>query len=712
MNRLNSLPLWVLIALAFAFSIAVRLVWVYQFSDVVSVHHNGMFMINTNDGYYFAEGARDLLRGEAGIFSGTHTALAQLTALIALVLPFSFETIIFWMPAVFGSLVVVPILLLGNHLGERGAAFIGALVASIGVSYYNRTMIGYYDTDMLNIVFPMLLVWSLALALQTKEAKYLLLTGLEMVAYRWWYPQSYSLEFAFFGLVFIYVLLFERKALYNYQLLAMMLIAMMGLPDVVRLAGVLVLFGVQRMESMKRHSVAILGMALLLFFFSGGLGPIWAQLKGYVFRSETMAYGDEIALHFFTTMQTVREAEKVPFDIFSVRISGHVVTFFASMVGYALLVRKHPVMLLGLPVLGLGFLAYAGGLRFTIYAVPVAAFGLGYGIMWLKRLFEERFSKERSVGIMANVLAGVLALVALYPHLSHVERYRVSTVMNASEVAQLEAFGELAGEEAYMVSWWDYGYPIRYYAKMRTLIDGGKHAGSVNFPVSFMLHANQAAGAALARLDVEYTQKRYDIAQDNRTKKRDEREVLPRSNLAWMMQEYGYEDANLFLNDLPQLALPSKNHEVYLYLPYRMLSIMQTIAQFSSLDVMSGASKKPPLFFASSLFQDGEEILHLGGGARLDKSRGVMLLGSQEVPLARFIQTRYQEAMLVQDVQNLHAGGPLTLIFMEPYQLFLLVDEAMFASTFVQLFVLENPDSRFFTPVSLTPWAKIYQLNR
>ncbi|MBE0497284.1 MAG: peptide transporter, partial [Campylobacterales bacterium] len=182
MSRLNTLPLWALIAFAFVFSVAVRLIWVYQFGGVESVYYDGMFMINTNDGYYFAEGARDLLRGEAGVLSPTHTATAQFTALVALLLPFSFETIIFYMPTVLGSLVVVPILLLGNHLNERGAAFIGALVASIGVSYYNRTMSGYYDTDMLNIVFPMLLVWSLALALQTKAPKYLLITGLEIVA--------------------------------------------------------------------------------------------------------------------------------------------------------------------------------------------------------------------------------------------------------------------------------------------------------------------------------------------------------------------------------------------------------------------------------------------------------------------------------------------------------------------------------------------------
>lgn len=70
---------------------------------------------------------------------------------------------------------------------------------------------GYYDTDMLNIVLPVFHLWSLILALQTNKEKYLLFTALEIVAYRWWYPQSYTLEFA-----------------------------MMGLPDIVRLLVVLV----------------------------------------------------------------------------------------------------------------------------------------------------------------------------------------------------------------------------------------------------------------------------------------------------------------------------------------------------------------------------------------------------------------------------------------------------------------------------------------
>ena len=196
----NKFYVIILIVLALIFSVAVRLIWVYQFSDFEAFKFNGQFMINTNDGYYWAEGARDLLSGEvqANDLSPRDSAPAKLTYLVAKLLPFSFETIIFYMSAFLGSLVVVPIILIANNLKMPEVGFLSALLGSIAVSYYNRTMIGYYDTDMLTIVFPVFLCWSLILALRTEEKKYLLLTALEIIAYRWWYPQSYSIEFAFF----------------------------------------------------------------------------------------------------------------------------------------------------------------------------------------------------------------------------------------------------------------------------------------------------------------------------------------------------------------------------------------------------------------------------------------------------------------------------------------------------------------------------------
>ena len=174
----EKLSISLFIAVAFCFSIVVRLIWVYQFSDYEALKYAGQFMINTNDGYLWAEGARDLLQGSSQKYdlSSFETAPAQLTYLLAKLLPISFETLIFYMPAFLGSLIVIPLILITHNLKMIEVGFLGALLASIAVSYYNRTMVGYYDTDMLTIVFPTFLCWSLILAVRTHEKKYFFIT--------------------------------------------------------------------------------------------------------------------------------------------------------------------------------------------------------------------------------------------------------------------------------------------------------------------------------------------------------------------------------------------------------------------------------------------------------------------------------------------------------------------------------------------------------
>jgi dolichyl-diphosphooligosaccharide--protein glycosyltransferase/undecaprenyl-diphosphooligosaccharide--protein glycosyltransferase len=205
------------VIIAFVFSFTVRLIWIDHFNENESFKFNNEFMINTNDGYYYAEGARDVLDGKFiedetnNDLSPVETATSRFTALLVYLLPISFETLIFYMPAFFGSLLVIPLILIGKSFDKENVGFVAALLGSITWSYYNRTMIGYYDTDLLNIVFPTFLLWSLIWALRTKEEKYILFTGLEIIAYRWWYPQSYALEFAFFGLLCLYFLYIHFK---------------------------------------------------------------------------------------------------------------------------------------------------------------------------------------------------------------------------------------------------------------------------------------------------------------------------------------------------------------------------------------------------------------------------------------------------------------------------------------------------------------------
>jgi undecaprenyl-diphosphooligosaccharide---protein glycotransferase len=693
------------IFIAFTFSISMRLIWIYQFYGYEAFMFNGQFMINTNDGYFWAEGARDILNGfsQDNDLSPVGMAASQLTAVFAYLLPFSFETIIFYMPVFLSSLVVIPIVLISKTLKNLEMGLIAALLASIAWSYYNRTMAGYYDTDMLNIVLPMFLLWSIIWAINTNKNIYLLITAIDILVYRWWYPQSYSLEFAFLGLILLYTLIYDRKNSYNYKLLAIMLFAMMGLDGWVRSVLVVFAYLLFRDKKFDKYVFYILGASAVVFLTSGGLDPIWLRLKLYIFKDVVSVTDDGLGLHFFTVMQTIREAGQIPFETFANRISGHSITFVVSALGYVYLSYRHKIMLFALPMLGLGFLASVGGLRFTIYAVPILALGIAF-------LITEFSSKMPTVKL--EVLSMVmLTLAILYPNYKHIDSYKVPTVFNVNEVKAIDKLGKVADREDYVVGWWDYGYPLRYYADVKTLADGAKHSGSVNFPLSYILTHPQEEAAKMARLDVEYTEKTFRSSQEQ-TKFIKDKNLSMFSNIEQMTTDYGFSDTNDFLLSLQtKVKLPEKTRDIYLYLPYRMLTIYPTVALFSDIDLMSGNKTKKPFFFVSRNFQEKENKIILGQNIFLDKTNLTLNFGATKKKLRRFIKTGYtQEMKLEVNEQMIDFSAELSLIYMSNYHTFVLVDERTYNSLFVQLMILEKYDEDLFEELILDPSVKIYRL--
>jgi len=696
------------ILIAFTFSVLMRLIWVYQFQGYEPFMFNGQFMINTNDGYLWAEGARDLLSGattnpNASVYldkfhqlndlSAVDRSTAQLTAFFVKLLPFSFETVIFYLPIFLSSLVVIPIVLIAKLLKNLEMGLIAALLASIAWSYYNRTMVGYYDNDMLNIVLPMFLLWSIIWSIQTKKDIYLLITAIDILVYRWWYPQSYSLEFSFFGLILVYAVFFDRKNLYNFKLLAIMMLAMMNGDGIFRFILVLASFYLFTNKKFEKYVFHILAVSITAFLITGGLDPIWQQLKYYVVQDSISVGKEGFKLHFFSVVQTVREAGHIPFETFANRISGHTIIFILSLVGYIYLTFKHRVMLLALPMVGLGFLAYVGGLRFTIYAVPILALGVAF-------LITELASKMPTQKLkVLSMTAFTLAI--LFPNYKHIDAYKVPTVFNSTEVKVLDSLKSKVDREDYFIGWWDYGYPIRYYADVKTLSDGGKHTGDVNFPTSFILTNSQEEAAKMARLDVEFTEKVFK-----------DKNLTIFSNIELMTKEYDFNDTNDFLLSLQtDIKLPEKTRDIYLYLPYKMLNILPTVTLFSNLDLMNGQKGKQPFFYMSRSFKDMGDKIDFGRGIYLDKKTSSLIIGKNKTPLNRFVKTAYDKTMKLQvQTQIINPTANLNVIYMSNYNTFLILDEKMYNSTYIQLMVLENANKELFEEIVLNPQVKVYKL--
>lgn len=770
-----------LIFIAFGFSVLCRLYWVWWAGDFNEYFFNNQLMIISNDGYTFAEGARDRLAGfhQANDLSFYNASLSVLTAWLYRILPFSFESIILYMSVFFSSLIVVPLILITKEFNQILMGFFAALLASIAKSYYNRTMAGYYDTDMLAIVLPMFVLYFMVRLILRQDPLSLIALPSFVGLYLWWYPSSYTLNVAFMGLFLLHTLIFHRRDKICYQAVLLSALMLSNIPWFYQSAILVLLFAlfVLKNHYFSFRLMGILSAAIVLFLgLSGGIDPILYQLKFYIFRDDASASLAQ-GFAYFNVSQTIQEAESIDLSTFMQRISGSEPVFLASLLGLLLLVRRHRVMILALPMLVLGFLALKGGLRFTIYAVPVMALGFGYlslrilnflqkfrvknskelntlrvlfyallpvfivllalgfylGDLWefqalnlrpdksfpsyfwdnaslfsllivalFAPLFCELLRRRKNLRLITGFYVPFVLIFSLSFNLKHIYNYRAPTVFSYNEAAILDNLKALTSREDYVIAWWDYGYPIRYYADVKTLADGGKHLGKDNFFPSFVLSQNPRAAANMARLSVEYTEKSFHTPYEDL--------------LQAMMKDYNQSSVELFLASLSKedfkLHTP-KTREIYLYMPARMAAIFGTVASFSHIDLDTGALKDD--FVLSTAYYLGEqngEII-LSNGVRLSGDFRSFSIGGKTYTLNALVEfdSVYQKYYKMIEIDK---GGKYYLFHIKdnniPNVQFILMDKAMFESTFVQMFFFGKFDARLYEPVIDSKEVKIFRL--
>lgn len=695
----NNIKLISYMVIAYVFSLVARYYWVYVTGQNPTSIFAGEVMINTNDGYYWAENARDMLAGK----SVTPLPLSVITVFFAKVLPFSFEAIILWMGAFLSSLIVVPMILIGRMFKQTDLGFIAALLSSIAHSYYNRTMAGYYDTDILIIVFPLFVIYFVMLVLKDESTSldlkniiYLTLMSAFIVGYRWYYPGSYSLLIATSIAILLYATIISRRS--KDFLIVFFLLGNAYLDSFILQIGFDIVF-LSIFYFFKQNTTKILVPSIIILvgvlIYMGVFDPIISQLKGYVFRSVTQ--GDDGGLHFYSVVQTVREAGGIDPTYFMNRISGHTATFILSLLCLIPLMLAYPIFFVLTPMLALGFLGLTSGLRFTIFAIPLMAFGVSYLIVYLSKLAQKTIQNKLAYAISFVVMGiGVLA-----PNISHIHAYMPQTVFNLYEVKVLDSLKSAAKEDDYVLSWWDYGYPIRYYSHTKTLIDGGKHSGAVNFIPSLVLSTQEPSVAAkLSRLDVEYTKKQIE-------------KHTAKPNIAVMAKDYGFDSEMDFLSSLKDIDISKtpKTSDVYLYLNFRMLYIFSTIEKFSNLNIESGQFYSDAFYRYTNAVSQKNGVIYFANGLIFSQTRNFIQAPNGQFKVKSFIEVSHDGLGRVRtNVLSRDLGGILNVIFLKNYGAFLIVDDKAFNSTFVQMFIFENYNEDLFEPVMKNATSKVYRL--
>ena len=676
--------------LAYLFVTMVRSFWPIQMAGVADVHWNGDFLLTNPDGYFFAAEVKKALTGsvEPSRASTTSPVLVGLAWVVAKTTSLSLDSILFFLPLAISGLVVIPLILIGRLIGSALLGFFAAVQTGIAWAYYSRTLPGSFDTDIFALTFLLFLLYFTVRSLTESGSESARWAALLLSASPYFYPSWEVVAQAIVITSIALIAAFRRRDAEIPAVLIVFSIALLDLPIPLKLLAVAGAY-----ELVRSWKPVFRGLRILVwigFMMSLISSDFAEEARGHA--SRYLRRGVERTgahLHQLRVEGTVQEAQPVSVETLGRDVSGSVACFAASLAGMAALGFRHRYILSGLPLVGLGFFALSAGHRFAMYLAPLAA--LGY--FFLVFVIRHRVDRFR-IGWIVVVLGGI---VATQPHVQQAMEARPPTVLNSSEATVLHELGERAGPRDHVLAWWDYAYPIGYFAG-RTAFLGG--AGDYFILSKIFSVTSQVQSARLGRLAVET----WAVLQENAGGGTVMEALLatrddPVDPLA-LLESFSRQD----------YPLPERTREIYLYLPFRMLDIFPTVRSFSAIDPGTGELLKRPYFSSASYRHTGAR-LELGSGVSFDRDQGLLLLDDQSQAINSFIRIYYDRNLQTRvDRQVVDPEAPLSLVHLMSYQRILVVDLDVLNSVFFQLFFFEQYNPEIFDLVLRDPSAKVYRI--
>ncbi|MDG1138330.1 MAG: STT3 domain-containing protein [Opitutales bacterium] len=802
----------VLILAAYLLSFWVRLEWidfaqanfVNEQGEVVFAHpemvKDGVALPNTHDSFYFGSIVQKASFGKHQdnhlipdvYLNGMITALPYW---ILQVFPsLTIEELLLWLPVYIAGLVCIPIVLIGRLYGSSVWGFFAACLAGITHSYYNRTLAGYYDTDMFSITSPAFSLFFLLAASRKESIGYLCAATVSLLVGCFFYGSvqaitcSLAIVFIAYRVALLGLDFWNQKKLSNFwelkslpftiaSVLCMSWVlyadswfagrvvgenfgkslAALLLPIVIFFTFTIYrqkLFPADNVGKLRLKMAGYTSGVLLILVAIGtapflGIGPysgtwykLTGKLKGYsvISQSNAVTSGSQrYSLSFLDVRTTIREASEVPKEVVRNRILSDIPScscprclsakdresttlISASILGFIglfFLVIRYWEFCLIFPFIAIAYYCFQGsvGLRFTVHVGNVASIGVTFlllFVLWsiIRKIFLGRgFTEKKQILASWLTVGGALPCVVFLaiPNVKHAQNYHSHVVYPTETIEVLEALDKASNPEDFVVTWWDYGSGCWYYGDLRSFTSPA-HQTYDNYLTSKILRSNSPLRASrLARLKTEAFVK----MQENK-----ENGESDYNTAVQAIFKDGQSDSVFYqglLNDLgnPNVELPKKTREMFLFLPYEILRIFPTILSFSSRnlyfskDLSNEKVKSPPITILRNGRREGSSIA-FDGGFRLDR-RGQLRIDQPQsgmIPYNLFLGSN-GDGNPPKPIKTLEFDGlsiPLITSPSSSYQLLyvketgeiVILSAAASRSTFARRFLLDRFDLEVF----------------
>ena len=571
-----------------------------------------------------------------------------------------------WLVILTGGLFIIPLGLYGWRVGFPIAGLLGGLIGSFCNEYYVRAAIGRIDTDMLNIFFPILGAYLVLLACQAKSGHWVwlwaALAGLSMNLFVWWYERP-GFTLGCFLTLLVGLIIWRHKA---------------------------------------QASLPALGV---FTFFAGpgnllsGIGNIQSFLDNYLFVGAVKeAQAQEVAnpVTFPNVFNTISEAAKVPMNEVLQQVLSEPTWGWIGLIAFAIFaVRYWPAMIPLLPIVALGLLGFQSSRRFIMFLAPFVGFGLGVLLTiairlaweWIRSRLEPEdpgVAHAHPIWGNANLVGQVLIYFGLFGSWTFfAPKTAISYVPGPSippPVYQtFEQVKQLVPENGAIYTWWDYGYAITDKTERAVFNDGGAQLG----PTTYFM--------ARSFISSEQEEMRRIIG------------FLASQGAAGINRFNTGKDA--LLREVYSGKYKPRE-PIYVFYTYDMIGKFSALFSIGSwnFDTLQNSVKGYQRLQCSKL----ENQVLTCQGVTVDLKEGLV---NGQIPLRRLVQSIQGRETKIQELKEQGLSLQLMMPNERQFSEIYLMEEAVWASNFNQMYLLGNYDEEVFEEVfHAFPIARLFRL--
>jgi len=618
------------------------------------------------DSYYWLKVAREFDKGTTGKGLKDPTkgypdlqilAIKDTPSLLAVLISFAknftagdyYLAGIFLVPILSG-LFAFPLFFYFSRLGFGASAILGGLIGTFGHAYYDRTMMGRVDTDLLNTFFPLAIACFILPISKEKTGRANILlaagAGLMMYLFTWWYQQA-SFILIYFLVLMAYLIL-------------------------------------------SRIRWKIAATALVVFLLMSGPEHVSQILESFmVFLKAYVSPPPTGSISWPDILSTVAEASPRSLQARFNMLHGFNPLVYAGFVGLLYLcLRRFRQMIPLAPLLALGAWAMVRPNRLAMHLSPLV--GVGAGVL-LEELIRYVGGKARLPKALVPVVSMVLFFILFFATAPHTGFYaHASRIVSASTGgAVLDIKRAIPRNSAMFTPFWEYSYTLMEVGDFATYHDGGLQGGMRTTLISKAMTSNRQEEmvSLLAYLED------YGFNQLN---SRVRQEKLSGEQMMDLVFSYPGE---------------FKGENVYVLYLEDMIVKFPPLSKFGTWDFEKRKSETMD-YVEIHCFSMNNNIMRCKDGT-VDLNKGVMNDGTVDVPLSgaffvndgHIIDQKNYEAENGYYLQVLMKKGKTDLI--------LVADENLFRTNFNQQFLLGNYDPRYFEEVyNDFPNARVFKVKR